>query len=371
MNWQGNDGDNRGPWGPRPSGGGSGGGGFSGWPGGGPPDFSALLGKFFQRIRRLVPKGWGGGRLFVILGAAVVAFWLFSGLYRVEADQRGVELVFGKVTSVTGPGLRWRWPFPVGNVARPRVENIEQINIGFVERSLRGRATTKEDVSEESLMLTGDQNIIDIDLSVQWKISDPVAFLFNVRNPQFTAKLAAESGIREIIGRTDIQFALTEGRAQIENDTKVFLQNQLNEYGAGIEITEVKLQDVQPPGSVIEAFNDVQRSLQDQDRQRNLAEAYRNDVLPRARGDSKALVEQARAYRERLVNEAEGEGKRFLEVYGAYRENPVLVRRRMYIEAMEEILEKNDKVLLDGGKGGGSGIVPYLPLDRLRNSPTP
>jgi membrane protease subunit HflK len=214
-------------------------------------------------------------------------------------------------------------------------------------------------------MLTGDQNIIDIDFTVQWKISDAGQFLFNIRDPEATVKIAAESAMREIIGRTDIQPALTEARQDVEIKTRNLLQNILNEYEAGIEITQVQLQDVQPPKAVIDAFDEVQRARQDLERVRNEADAYRNDVLPRARGEAQRMIQEAQGYRERLINEAEGEAQRFLTVFQAYQQNPAVTKRRMYLETMQKVLTSIDKVIMDRGV---QGAVPYLPLNELRRS---
>jgi membrane protease subunit HflK len=216
-------------------------------------------------------------------------------------------------------------------------------------------------------MLTGDQNIIDIDFTIFWKVSDAGRYLFNIRAPEATVKTAAESAMREIIGRTDIQRALTESRVEIEIGTRELLQQILSSYEAGIEVTQVQLQQVQPPQEVIDAFNDVQRALQDRDRLRNEAESYRNDILPRARGEAQQMIQDASAYRERLVNEAEGEAQRFLSVYEAYAQDPQLTRRRMYLETLQEVYGRTDKVII--GRGAES-VVPYLPLDQLRSRST-
>jgi membrane protease subunit HflK len=239
---------------------------------------------------------------------------------------------------------------------------INSIDIGFL-RVTRGEGASTRDVEEESLMLTGDQNIIDIKFTVQWKISDAGKFLFRIRDPEATVKIAAESAMREVIGQTDLQPALTEQRGEVEFKTKRLLQDILTEYEAGIEITELKLQDVQPPPPVIDAFDDVQRSLQDRDRLRNEADAYRNDILPRARGEAQRMIQGAQAYKERLENEADGEAKRFLSVYEAYLENPEVTKRRMYLETLQKVFSQTDKVILDKGAGG---IIPYLPLQELR-----
>ena len=352
---------NGGPWGRGP-----GGGGFGGGPR--PPDFEDFIRKGQDRFRRFLPPGGGGGRGIAIALVAVLVIWLLSGFYRVQPDQQGVVLRFGEWVNTTTPGLNWHLPYPIESVDTPGVERINSIDIGF--RSVggtTGRTGSRRDVEEESLMLTGDQNIIDIDFTVLWKISDAGKFLFNIRDPEATVKITAESAMREIIGRTDIQPALTEARQDIEQKTQELLQGVLDGYEAGIEITQVQLQEVQPPAQVIDAFNDVQRSLQDRDRLRNEADAYRNDIIPRARGEAQRMIQEAEAYRERLLNEADGEAQRFLSVYEAYKQNPDVARRRMYLETMQNVLSDTDKVILDGQTGGA---VPYLPLNELQRRTT-
>ncbi len=378
MPWQsqggGGGGGSGGPWGSGPGGGGGGGGGGGPWGRGGggggggprPPDLEDFIRKGQDRLKGLMPSGGGGAKGLLLVLAVIIGFWMFSGFYRVQPDQQGVVLLFGKWVRTTEPGLRWHLPYPIETVERPSVERISQILVGFQLLGTGDRAG-KRDVEEESLMLTGDQNIIDIDFTVQWKISDPGKYLFEIRDPEATVKIAAESAMREIIGRTDIQPALTEARGEVEAKTKRLLQGILNEYQAGIEITELKLQDVQPPPAVIDSFDDVQRSLQDRDRLRNEADAYRNDILPRSRGEAQRVIQEAAAYKERLLNEADGEAQRFLSVYQAYRDNPEVTRRRMYIETMQGVLSASDKVILDKSAGG---TVPYLPLNELRRGGT-
>jgi membrane protease subunit HflK len=312
----------------------------------------------------MLPGGVGGGRGILLIGLAVIALWLLSGFYRVQPDQQGVVLRFGEWVNTTEPGLNWHLPYPIEAVLTPSVEAINSLEIGY--RAV-GSARSQNDVSEESLMLTGDQNIIDIDFTIFWKVSDAGRYLFNIRAPEATVKTAAESAMREIIGRTDIQRALTESRVEIEIGTRELLQQILSSYEAGIEVTQVQLQQVQPPQEVIDAFNDVQRALQDRDRLRNEAESYRNDILPRARGEAQQMIQGASAYRERLVNEAEGEAQRFLSVYEAYAQDPQLTRRRMYLETLQEVYGRTDKVII--GRGAES-VVPYLPLDQLRSRST-
>jgi membrane protease subunit HflK len=374
MPWQsqggsGGSGDGGGPWGSGPGGGGGGGGPWGrggGGPGGPrPPDIEDFIRKGQDRVKSLIPGG-GGGKGLILVIALLFIFWMSSGFYRVQPDQQGVVLLFGEWVDTTTPGLRWHLPYPIETVERPSVEKISQIDVGFQTLGTGDRAG-KRDVKEESLVLTGDQNIIDIDFTVQWKISDPAKYLFEIRDPEATVKIAAESAMRAVIGRTDIQPALTEARGEVEANTKRLLQEILNDYESGIEITELKLQDVQPPPAVIDAFDDVQRSLQDRDRLRNEADAYRNDILPRARGEAQRMIQAANAYKERLVNEADGEAQRFLSVYQAYRDNPEVTRLRMYLETMQGVLSASDKVILDKSAGG---TVPYLPLNELRGGGT-
>ncbi len=355
----GGSGGDGGPWGRGPGGGG---GGFGG--GGRPPDFEDLIRKGQDRFKRFIPMGGGGGRGFLIIAAIVLVAWLISGFYRVQPDQQGVVLRFGEWINTTQPGLNWHLPYPIESVETPSVERINSIDIGFRAVGAGARSGSRRDVEEESLMLTGDQNIIDIDFTVLWKISDAGLFLFKIRDPEATVKIAAEAAMREIIGRTDIQPALTEARQDIELKTRDLLQTILNDYEAGIEIAQIQLQEVQPPAPVIDAFNDVQRSLQDRDRLRNEADAYRNDIIPRARGEAQRMIQEANAYKERLINEADGEAKRFLSVYAAYKQNPDVARRRMYLETLQSVLSDSDTVIIDSE--GQSGAVPYLPLNELR-----
>ncbi|MGD8810473.1 MAG: FtsH protease activity modulator HflK, partial [Gammaproteobacteria bacterium] len=268
MPWE-NKGGGGGPWGGGQNGGGGPWGRGGGGGGGGPrqPDLEEFIRKGQDRFKGFVPKGGFGGKGFLLIILILLVIWAFTGLYRVQPDQQGVVLQFGKWVNTTQPGLHWHLPYPIETVETPSVENIQAIDIGFRSLGDRGRAQAR-DVSEESLMVTGDQNIIDIDFTVQWKISDAGQFLFNIRDPEATVKIAAESAMREIIGRTDIQPALTEARQDVEIKTRNLLQNILNEYEAGIEITQVQLQDVQPPQAVIDAFDEVQRARQDLERVR-------------------------------------------------------------------------------------------------------
>ncbi len=363
-----------GPWGGGGGSGGSGGGGGGPWGRGGggqgggprPPDFEDFIKKGQDRFRTILPGGSGGlGKsAWLLIVVVAIAVWLMTGLYRVQTNEQGVVLRFGQWVETTQPGLNWHLPWPIETALTPSVTSVQQIDIGFVAAGNDRARSARRDVEQESLMLTGDQNIIDIDFTVQWKIADAGQYLFNIRDPEATVKIAAESAMREIIGRTDIQPALTEARGTVAAETRTLLQATLNEYEAGIEITELALQDVQPPRAVIDAFNDVLRAQQDRDRARNEADRYRNDILPRARGDALRVVQEAEAYKEQLENEAEGEAERFLSVYNAYKQNPDVTRRRMYLETLQGVLSGTDKVILD--RNGGGGVIPYLPLNELR-----
>ena len=360
-----------GPWGGGGDGGDGGGqnpwGGGRGGRGGGPsmpqpPDFEELLRRGQDRFRRAMPGGFGGGRVIALAALAGVALWLASGFYRVQPGELGVEMLFGKYLRVTTPGLNYWLPQPIGRVVTPNVERTNQINIGF-----RGTADASSgairDVPQESLMLTGDQNIIDIDFVVQWRVKNAGDFLFNIREPEPTIKLAAESAMREIVGQTTLEDALTVRRQEIELKTKELLQSILDEYGAGVFVSDVKLQKVDPPSQVIDAFNDVQRARQDKEHKQNEAQTYSNNILPRAKGEAQRMIQEATAYKERLIREAEGESNRFISVYNAYVQDKDLTRKRLYLERMQQVLKDSEKIIIDKGN---TGVVPYLPLPELR-----
>lgn len=351
-------GGGRSPWG-RGSGGGSGGG------GGGPqpPDLEEILRRGQQRFRRVMPGGFGKGRGILLIVLLGLVAWGLTGFYRVAPDEQGIVLRFGQWVETTGPGLHYRLPSPIGSVMTPKVTTINREEIGFREIGQGIR-----DVSEESLMLTGDENIVDIDFSIFWRIKDAGQYLFNLRDPRGTVRVAGESVMRDIIGQTPIQSALTEGRAVIEQRSREKLQGLLDEYGTGVEVTRVQLLKVDPPEPVIDAFNDVQRAKADQERLRNEAEAYRNDIIPRARGEAERLLQEAQAYREEIVNRAQGDASRFQQIYEAYAQAKDVTARRLYLETMEEVLQRAQKVIIDPSAEGGTGVVPYLPLPELRRN---
>ena len=371
MFWQSQGG---GPWGNGPRGGGPWGGnrGSGGGPsprgrGPTPPDFEALLRRSQDRFRRVLPGGFGTGTGIVIVIIAILVIWLASGFYRVLPDEVGVVLRFGALNRTTQPGLNYHLPTPIETALTPKVTRVNRTEIGY--RSPETQATREpasRQVPEESLMLTGDENIVDVNCAVFWVIKDAQAYLFNIRAPEMTVKSAAESALREVIGEHPLAMELANGRAQIEADTKTLLQQLLDFYGAGIEVTQVQLQRVDPPGPVIDAFRDVQRALADQARLKNEAEAYRNDIIPRAHGEAVKISQEAEAYRQQIVARAQGDADRFDEVYQAFKATQDVTLQRIYLETMEEILKNSNKVIIDKSAEGGNGVLPYLPLPALR-----
>lgn len=358
-----NDGQN--PWG---NSGGSGGGDGGRRSGGGrrpePPDFDELIRNVQKRLREMLPKNIGGGAGFAFIAAALMLIWGLSGFYRVQADEQGVVLRFGKFHTQTSPGLNYHLPWPVETVFTPKVTIVNRVDIGMRASDDR-RSSTVRDVPEESLMLTGDENIVDVDFTVFWVINNAPHFLFNIQNPTGTVKAVAESTMREIIGQNNIQPILTEQRQKNEEQVKALMQKTLDDYGAGIEIRQVKMQKVDPPAAVIDAFRDVQAARADQERARNEANRYANRVVPEAQGEAVRIRREAEAYLAQTVAEADGEATRFAYIYDEYRKAEGVTRQRMFLETLERVMAKTDKVIIDQDKG--SGVVPYLPLDQLRN----
>lgn len=361
--WQGG-GGGRGPWGQPPSGGGQ-----------QPPDLEELIRKGQERLRSFIPGGGGGGATlggaggrgtWLIAALVILGFLAYGSVYRVNTDEQGVVLRFGKFVYTTAPGLHFKLPYPVETVLTPRVTTVNQINIG-IPSAVRGnerttRAVSLSEAQKEGQMLSGDENIVDINFSVFWKVSEASDFLFNVEGPESTVKAVAESVMREVVGQSEFQVLQTTGRLQAQVAVQERMQEILDGYGAGISVTEVKLAKVDPPAAVIDAFRDVQAARADQERLRNEAEAYANTVVPQARGESEVLIQAASAYREQTVAQAQGESQRFLSIYNEYKDAKDVTRQRMFLETMERVLGSMNKVLMDGG---ASGAVPYLPLNQL------
>jgi membrane protease subunit HflK len=360
-----------GPWG-------SGGGGRGPWGSGPqssgptPPDLEELLRRSQDKLKTVLPGGNLGGRGFLVLVLGAVVLWLLSGFFRVEPDEVGVVMRFGKQVREVQPGLNYHFPYPIETVLTPKALQQRKIDVGMrIVDDLR-RGTTVRDVPEESLMLTGDENIVDVDFSVLWRIDpkpDGVGkYLFNIQNPEGTVKAVAESAMREVIGRTDIQQVLTV-RQPIETAVQELMQKTLDQYGSGIAIQQVQMQKVDPPQQVIDSFRDVQAARADLERAQNEAQTYANRVVPEARGRSAQILQAADAYKSQTVAEAVGQTSRFEKIYDEYKKAPDVTRKRMYLETMERLMAGTDKIILDSGGQSGSGVVPYLPLNELTRRP--
>ena len=357
-----------GPWG---SGGGSKGPWGSGQPPSGPtpPDLEEFLRRSQDKLRTvlMLPGGSLGGKGLSLILLAAIAIWGFSGFFRVDPDELGVVLRFGKYVREVQPGLNYHLPYPIETALTPQALRVNKIDIGMrVAADLR-RGTTIRRVPEESLMLTGDENIVDVDFSVLWKIKPNGVgdYLFNIQQPEGTVKAVAESAMREVVGRSNIQPILTGARQNIETGVQDLMQSVLDKYGAGIQITQVQLQKVDPPSQVIDAFRDVQAARADLERSQNVAQTYANKVVPEARGRAAQITQNAEAYRQQTVAEAKGATSRFLQVYDEYKKAPDVTRQRMYLETMERLFGGTDKIIMDSG----GGVVPYLPLDQLTRRP--
>ena len=374
MPWNNQGGGNNGggPWGQGGGGGGSGSGGGGGpWGQGGggggrpPQDIDAIIRQGRDAWRRMMPGGGASsGRTLTLLFLVFGLIWAATGFYRVNPQQQGVVLRFGEWVRTSPPGLHYHLPFPIESVLTPEVTSDNRIEIGF--RDVSGNSSSRRDIADESQMITGDENIVDIDFVVFWRIADAGQYLFNLAEPDQTIKVTAEAVMREIIGRTAIQTALTEGRQDIQVQARQQLQDLLNEYGAGVRVRDVQLLAVDPPADVIDAFNEVQRARQDRDRLKNEAEAFSNDIVPRARGEAAKLVSEAEAYQAEVVNRASGDASRFDQIFQAYLKDKAVTKERIYIETVEEIFSNVDKIIIDSE--AGSGVVPYLPLKELNKS---
>jgi membrane protease subunit HflK len=298
-----------------------------------------------------------------IIGA--IAVWALSGFYRVDADEQGVVLRFGKYTNMTQPGLNYHLPFPIESVMTPKVSKVNRIDVGF-RSSNEGSRGAIGDIKEESAMLTGDENIVDINYSVFWVIKDASKYLFNIQDPIGTIKVVAETAMREVIARKKIQTILTQGRAEIEIEVQKIMQQILDSYNSGVDITQVQAQKSDPPAQVIDSFRDVQAAKADKERAQNEAEAYANDIIPRARGEAAKIVQEAEGYKKEVVAQAEGEASRFIAIYNEYAKAKTVTQERMYLETMEKVLSGVNKIIID--KQSGSGVVPYLSLPELKKN---
>jgi membrane protease subunit HflK len=328
----------------------------------GPDDLEALLRKGQERLSQMMPEG-GNGRLGLIVAVAIVAIvvivWLLSGTFRVDPNQVAVIQRFGAFVRTEPGGLHYHLPAPIETVSLVDVTNQHVTEVG----------SRSSGSSDSVTMLTGDSNIIEVDFVVTWQVLDPVKYLFNVGDPIGVLRQAAESAVREVIGQTDVQYALDVGKADIGTRSTEILQNTLDRYNSGIRVAQIQLQRVDAPAPVIDAFNDVQAARTELEQQRNQAQAYANDVVPRARGDAQKMIQDAQAYKERATAEATGEAQQFISVLEAYQKSRDVTTRRMYIDTMETVLEKAHKIIIDPNADGKTGVVPYLPLPGLTPPP--
>jgi len=333
----------------------------------GPPDLDELWRKFNQRLNGMFTRRGGGagggeppstrqlgGGAGLIVGLILVV-WLASGFYIVDESQRGVVLTFGKYGETTRPGLRWRLPYPIQSHEIVSLTQIRTIEVGY-------RANVRTKVLRESLMLTDDENIVDIQFAVQWLLKDPEDYLFNDRRPDEAVLQAAETAVREVVGKSSMDFVLYEGREQIAAGSQKLMQDILDRYGTGIQISAVTMQNAQPPEQVQAAFDDAVKAKQDLERQKNEGQAYYNDVVPKARGTAARLTEEAGGYRQRVVANSEGEAARFRQVLAEYAKAPQVTRERMYLDTVQQVMSSTNKVMIDAR---GSGNLLYLPLDKL------
>jgi len=355
----GSGGGGKGPWGSgqQPSGGGS-----------SPPDLEELLRRSQDKLRTVLPGGNLGGKGVLLLILAALLVWGLSGFYRVDTNEYGVVLRFGAFDRYAGPGLNYHLPYPIETALTPQITVVRQIHIGMrqVDDLRRGTSGTSiRDVPEESLMLTGDENIVDVDFTVFWQVKkDKVSdFLFNIQQVENSVKAVAESAMREVTGRTSIQPILTGARAGIELEVQELTQKILNYYGAGIVITQVQMAKVDPPATVIDSQRDVQVARADAEKAQNEAQRYANSIVPEARGKAAKIQQDSEAYREQTVAEAKGQAARFLKVYDEYKKAPEVTRQRIYYETMEKVFNGTEKIILD--PGAATSAVPYLPLPEL------
>ena len=334
--------------------------------GDGPPDLDEILSRFNQRLSRLLggkggsgsgPEGGGqkfGGGLG-ILAALVVLVWLASGFYIVDAGQKGVVLRFGKYVESTEPGPRWHLPYPIESAEVVNISGVRTVEVGY-------RNDVRSKVPKESLMLTDDENIVDLQFAVQYVLKDATEFLFNNRNTEDSVRQVAESAIREIVGKSRMDFVLYEGREQIAVSARRLMQETLDRYKTGITISQVTMQNAQPPEQVQAAFADAVKANQDRERQKNEGEAYSNDVIPKARGTAARLMQEAEGYKQRTVANAQGEAQRFKDILVEYRKAPAVTRDRLYIDMMQQVLSSTSKVIVD--QKSGSNML-FLPLDKI------
>jgi membrane protease subunit HflK len=345
--------------------------------GGGPPDLEEIVRNLSKKVDELfakltgrspnnkggngaggkLPSGLGGGAGLIVIIVALI--WVASGFYIVDASQRGVVLRFGKYLEATEAGPRWHFPYPIETVEVVSLSQVRTVEVGY-------RENVKNKMLKESLMLTDDENIIDIQFAVQYFLKDPGDYLFNNRAPDENVRQAAETAIREVVGKSKMDFVLYEGREQVAASTTKLIQEILDRYKSGILVSKVTMQNAQPPEQVQAAFDDAVKAGQDRERQKNEGQAYANDVVPKAKGAAARLMQEAEGYKQRVIANAEGDASRFKQILVEYEKAPQVTRERMYIDMMQQIMTSSSKVLVDQKSGNGSLL--YLPLDKLIQS---
>lgn len=336
----------------------------------GPPDLDQILKNIRNKLAGLFGGGklGGGGQRSIgggMIAAVLLLLWMLSGLYIVAEGERGVVLRFGKKVDVTNPGLRWHLPFPIEERIVVNVSRPIQLELGY-RRNEKSLGTSK--VPKEALMLTEDENIVDIEFAIRYLVNNPTDYLFNISDPELTVSQAAESAVREMVGKSTLDFVITSGRKDVEQKTREILQSMLDRYQSGIQIMAVEMQRALPPEEVRAAFDDAVKAREDEQRLKNEAEGYFNDVIPRARGASARVIQEAQGYKASVIARAEGDARRFNQIVSEYAKAPGVTRERLYIEAMEQILSNTTKIYTDQKSGNN---LLYLPLDKLVPSSPP
>lgn len=360
-----NRGGNRGPWG---SGGGSGGGSGPGRGSGGdvPPDIDEILRKAQENLRQVFPSGFQGPRLFGLILLGVAALWLASGFYIIVPGENGVIQRFGKWTDTKATaGLGYHLPYPIETLTKINVSEMRRLSVGFDDRLVMGGAAQRQSLPEESLMLTSDANIVDMDMVVLWTIKSAEDYMFNIRDPESTIKKVAESAIREVVGQTLMFPLITQERDNVAIRARDIMSKTLDGYKSGITINQVLIQRAEVHPDVQGAFQDVQSAKQDAIEVQNRAGAYREDILPKARGDAIRMKQEAEGYKQSVIARATGDAERFNSIYAAYLTNKDVTRTRLYIETMEDVMKNAQKIIMDSD-ASKAGVVPYMPLNELK-----
>ncbi len=356
-------GEDRGPWGAKGGSKNSGNGG--GYKGGSSPDMDEMLRKAQENFRNVMPSNFSGAPIIGLGLLLLIALWFASGFYVVNPGEQAVIQRFGKWTRTQAdPGLGYHLPTPIETTTIVNVEEIRKMNVGFTEGFSRNGAVGRQDVPEESLMLTADRNIIDLDMVLQWNIKSAEDYLFEIRDQERIIKSIAESAIREVVGQTAMFPIITTGRAAVAEAAKTIIQTNLDEYKSGVIVTQVLIERAEVHPDVQSSFQDVQSAKQDAEDTQNQAQAYREGILPRARGEAIKLLQEAQAYKQSTIARSNGDAERFNSVYAAYLNGKDVTKERIYIETMENVMGNAQKIIMDNNNG--QGVVPYLPLNQLK-----